>query len=237
MAISSEEARVLGCLLEKERTTPDAYPLSLNALVAACNQSTNRSPVVRYDEPTVEAALDTLRERSFVRRGVYPGSRVIKYRHVLDEALKLGPPESALLCVMLLRGPQTPGELKSRTERLHPFADLTALDGALDRLSGRDEPLARRLSREPGQKEARVRELLTDADTEVTAVIPDDTPLERRPEPRPEPPVRAAPAPAAPPTPSPVPAPDGLADRVEALEAEVAALRAELERLRSSLGG
>ena len=87
MPLSPEEARVLGCLLEKERTTPDAYPLSLNALVSACNQSTNRSPVVQYREDTVEAALDALRERSFVRRGVYPGSRVIKYRHVLDEAL------------------------------------------------------------------------------------------------------------------------------------------------------
>ena len=108
MPISPEEARVLGCLLEKERTTPDAYPLSLNALVSACNQSTNRSPVVHYGEATVEAALDELRERSFVRRGVYPGSRVIKYRHVLDEALAIGPPEAALLCVMLLRGPQTP---------------------------------------------------------------------------------------------------------------------------------
>jgi uncharacterized protein YceH (UPF0502 family) len=233
MSLSPEEARVLGCLLEKERTTPDAYPLSLNALVAACNQSTNRSPVVRYDEPTVEAALDTLRERSFVRRGVYPGSRVIKYRHVLDEALKLGPPELALLCVMLLRGPQTPGELKSRTERLHPFRDLTALDDALDRLSGRDEPLARRLPREPGQKEARTRELLTDTETDVTAVIPDDTPLERRPDPAARPAPASSPAPAA----RPVAATDGLADRVEALEAEVAALRAELERLRDSLGG
>ena len=112
-------------------------------------------PVVSYSEPTVEAALDSLRERGFVRRGVYPGSRVIKYRHVLDEALKIGPPQMALLCVMLLRGPQTPGELKSRTERLHPFKDLVAIEDALDRLAAGDEPLARRLAREPGQKEAR----------------------------------------------------------------------------------
>src|SRR6476619_3270702 len=132
MPLSPEEARVLGCLLEKERTTPDAYPLSLNALLSACNQSTNRSPVVSYGQETVEAALDQLRERSFVRRGVYPGSRVIKYKHVLDEALAVGPPEAALLCVMLLRGPQTPGELKSRTERLHPFRDLAAIEETLE---------------------------------------------------------------------------------------------------------
>jgi uncharacterized protein YceH (UPF0502 family) len=229
--LSPEEARVLGCLLEKERTTPDAYPLSLNALVAACNQATNRSPVVHYSETTVETALDELRERSFVRRGVYPGSRVIKYRHVLDEALKVGPPELALLCVLLLRGPQTSGELKSRTERLHPFRDLVGINDALDQLAGRDEPLVRRLPREPGQKEARVRELLTDAGGEVTAAVPEDAPVEWKPDP-----ASAA-------TATPVGAPggpsadDGLAARVTALEAGVAALRTELEVLRDSLGG
>jgi uncharacterized protein len=234
--LSQEEARVLGCLLEKERTTPDAYPLSLNALVAACNQATNRSPVVHYSETTVETALDELRERSFVRRGVYPGSRVIKYRHVLDEALKVGPPELALLCVLLLRGPQTSGELKSRTERLHPFRDLVGVNDALDQLAGRDEPLARRLSREPGQKEARVRELLTDAGGEVTAAVPEDAPVEWKPDP-------ASAAPTATPTAVPVGAPnppsadDGLAARVTALEADLAALRSELEVLRDSLGG
>ena len=228
MPLSPEEARVLGCLLEKERTTPDAYPLSLNALVAACNQATNRSPVVHYSEPTVETALDELRERSFVRRGVYPGSRVIKYRHVLDEALKVGPPELALLCVLLLRGPQTSGELKSRTERLHPFRDLVGVNDALDRLSARDEPLARRLPREPGQKEARVRELLTEAGGEVTAAVPEDAPVEWKPDPANE---VASTAPVAP------LADDGLAARVEALEADLAALRTELEVLRDSLGG
>ncbi len=229
MPLGPEEARVLGCLLEKERTTPDAYPLSLNALVAACNQATNRSPVVHYSEPTVEAALDELRERSFVRRGVYPGSRVIKYRHVLDEALKVGPPELALLCVLLLRGPQTSGELKSRTERLHPFRDLVGVNDALDRLSARDEPLARRLPREPGQKEARVRELLTEAGGEVTAAVPEDAPVEWKPDPGSEVPSTA---PVAPPV-----ADDGLAARVAALEADLAALRTELEVLRDSLGG
>jgi hypothetical protein len=227
--LSPEEARVLGCLLEKERTTPDAYPLSLNALVSACNQSTNRSPVVHYREDTVEAALDELRTRSFVRRGVYPGSRVIKYRHCLDEALGVGPPEMALLAVMLLRGPQTPGELKSRTERLHPFKDLAAIDDALDRLAGRDEPLARRLPREPGQKEARVRELLTDAGGEVTAIAPEDAPVEWKTE------STQSVAPVAPVAPT--SGEGGLVSRVAALESEVADLRTELETLRDSLGG
>jgi uncharacterized protein len=238
VSLSPEEARVLGCLLEKERTTPDAYPLSLNALVGACNQSTNRSPVVQYSEATVEAALDELRQRSFVRRGVYPGSRVIKYRHVLDEALAIGPPEMALLGVLLLRGPQTPGELKARTERLHGFKDLAALEGALDRLSGRDEPLARRLTREPGQKEARVRELLTEAGGEVTAIVPEDAPVEWKPDPSAPAPVTAPLATPAPAVATPVTAPDGgLAERVAALESELATLRSELEALRDSLGG
>jgi uncharacterized protein YceH (UPF0502 family) len=211
VSLSAEEARVLGCLLEKERTTPDAYPLSMNALVAACNQSTNRAPVVDYDEATVEHALDQLRERGYVRRGVYPGSRVIKYRHTLDEELKVGGDEAALLCVLLLRGPQTPGELKSRTERLHAFSGLTEIEDALDRMAGRDEPLARRLSREPGQKEARVRQVMTsDGETpEVADPVPRDVPSDE----------------------------PGLPDRVAALEAEVAALRAEVDELRAALGG
>ena len=224
MALSPEEARVLGCLLEKERTTPDAYPLSLNALVAACNQATNRSPVVHYNETTVETALDELRERSFVRRGVYPGSRVIKYRHVLDEALTVGPPELALLCVLLLRGPQTSGELKSRTERLHPFGGLVGINETLDRLARRDEPLARRLPREPGQKEARVRELLTEAGGEVTAAVAEDSPVEWKPD------SSGAAA-------EPAPVDAGLAARVATLEAQLEALRTELEGLRDSLGG
>jgi hypothetical protein len=223
--VGPEEARVLGCLLEKERTTPDAYPLSLNALVGACNQSTNRTPVVQYREETVETALDQLRERSFVRRGVYPGSRVIKYRHVLDEALGLDRPEQALLCVLLLRGPQTTGELKTRTERMHPFRDVVEVNDVLDRMAARDDPLARRLEREPGQKEVRVRELLTDATAHVSARVPDDAPVEWKPDPASEP------------VGSPTTPDAGLAGRVEALEAEVASLRQQLEVLRDSLGG
>jgi uncharacterized protein YceH (UPF0502 family) len=224
--LSPEEARVLGCLLEKERTTPDAYPLSLNALVNACNQSTNRNPVVQYREETVESALDQLRERSFVRRGVYPGSRVIKYRHVLDEALKVDPAALALLGVLLLRGPQTVGELKARTERLFGFRDLVEVNDGLDRLAGRDEPLVRRLLREPGQKEARVGELLTDAAAHVTAEVPDDAPVEWKPDPVPA----ADQAPEA-------PVSTGIEARIAALEAEVAALRQELAALHDSLGG
>jgi uncharacterized protein YceH (UPF0502 family) len=234
MPLSPEEARVLGCLLEKERTTPDAYPLSMNALVSACNQSTNRNPVVSYSEDTVEAALDQLRERSFVRRGVYPGSRVIKYKHVLGEALGVGEPELALIGVLLLRGPQTPGELKARTERLHAFADAAALQDTLDGLFTREEPLAKRLEREPGQKEARVRELLTDPAGDVTAV-PDEGTVVWKPDPD------EVPAPGASPAASPAAraedADAALTERLEALEAEVATLRRDLEMLRDSLGG
>jgi uncharacterized protein YceH (UPF0502 family) len=234
MPLSPEEARVLGCLLEKERTTPDAYPLSMNALVSACNQSTNRNPVVSYSEDTVEAALDQLRERSFVRRGVYPGSRVIKYKHVLAEALGVGEPELALLGVLLLRGPQTPGELKTRTERLHPFPDVAALQDTLDGLFTRGEPLAKRLEREPGQKEARVRELLTDLAAGGVTAEPDEGTVVWKAEPG-EP---GAPA-VAPDTTS-ATADDGaaaLTERLEALEAEVSTLRRDLEVLRDSLGG
>lgn len=226
MALTSEEARVLGCLLEKERTTPDTYPLSLNALVAACNQSTNRAPVVHYDDATVEAALDGLRERGLARRGVYPGSRVIKYRHSLDEELKLGPDESALLCVLLLRGPQTPGELKSRTERLHAFAGLTELEDALDRLANREEPLARRLPRGAGQKEVRVAELLSDEGASPLVGSPGATDRQVVGDTGGTSPPRAYPE-----------LPGEMAARLAALEAEVAALRAEVEGLRDALGG
>jgi uncharacterized protein YceH (UPF0502 family) len=171
MSLSPEEARVLGCLLEKERTTPDAYPLSMNALVAACNQSTNRSPVVSYGEETVETALDALRERGFVRRGVYPGSRVIKYKHVLDEALALGAPELALVGVLLLRGPQTPGELKQRVERLYPFGSLPEVEETLQDLIVRE--LVARLPRRPGQKEERYVQLLGGDEAPEPAAVPE----------------------------------------------------------------
>jgi uncharacterized protein len=161
--LTAPEIRVLGCLLEKQRTTPEAYPLSLNALRLACNQSTNRDPVVDYDEATIRDALHRLSRRRWARLASGQGSRAPKYRHLLDEALPLPPDEVALLCVLMLRGAQTPGELKQRTERLYPLADLDAVHAGLERLIARD--LAVRLERRPGQKEERYTHRLSeDAD-------------------------------------------------------------------------
>jgi hypothetical protein len=154
------EIRVLGCLLEKQRTTPDAYPLTLNGLRLACNQATNRDPVVDYDEATIREALRRLANRRWIRLASGHGSRAAKYRHLLDEALGLGRAELALLGVLMLRGTQTPGELKQRSERLHPFASLDEVDGTLDRLIERGH--VARLERRPGQKEERFVQLLGD---------------------------------------------------------------------------
>jgi uncharacterized protein len=152
------EIRVLGCLIEKQRTTPDVYPLSLNALRLACNQSTNREPVVEYDEATIRAALERLGRRGWTRLASGAGSRAIKYRHLLDQALRLADRELALLCVLMLRGPQTPGELKQRTDRLQRFESLEEIEGTLDVLVERE--LVARLARRPGQKELRYAQLL-----------------------------------------------------------------------------
>ena len=152
------EIRVLGCLIEKQRTTPDAYPLSLNALRLACNQATNRDPVVEYDEPTIRSALERLSRKGWTRLASGAGSRAAKYRHLLDEAIGVSPAEISLLAVLMLRGPQTPGELKQRTERLHPFASLDEIDDVLERLIERE--LVARLERRPGQKEERYAQLL-----------------------------------------------------------------------------
>jgi uncharacterized protein len=152
------ELRVLGCLIEKQRTTPDVYPLSLNALRGACNQSTNRDPVVDYDEPTIRDALQRLSRRGWVRLASGPGSRAVKYRHLLDGELSLGDAEISVLAVLMLRGPQTPGELKLRTERLHAFVSLAAVHETLETLIGRE--LAVRQDRRPGQKEERYAHLL-----------------------------------------------------------------------------
>jgi hypothetical protein len=152
------EIRVVACLVEKQRTTPDHYPLSLNALRLACNQSTNRDPVVAYDEATVSEALRRTALRGWTRLASGAGSRARKYRHLLGEALAADPAELALLAVLMLRGPQTPGELKTRTERLQPFEDLAAVHGTLERLAERG--YAVRLERQPGQREDRYRQLL-----------------------------------------------------------------------------
>jgi uncharacterized protein len=198
------EIRVLGCLIEKQRTTPDQYPLSLNALRLACNQSTNRDPVVEYDERTIKAALERMSVRGWTRFASGAGSRALKYRHLLDEALDLSDAELAILTVLMLRGPQTLGELKARSERLHRFESLDDVQSTLDALAGRE--LAVRLARRPGHKEDRYAQLLG-------GTAPDEQP-ER---------AAAAPAVAA------EPRADG--DRVGALEQRVARLEQQLAGL------
>jgi uncharacterized protein len=195
---------VLGCLLEKQRTTPDQYPLSLNALRLACNQSTNREPVVEYDEATVRDALHRLERRRLVRFA--SGSRTAKYRHLFEEVLPLQEGERAVLTVLLLRGAQTPGELKQRTERMHAFADLTGVDETLARLIERE--LVRRVDRRPGQKEERYEQLLGG----------DDATGDVEPEEREHGSASAAPG---------GDEPAELRARVERLEREVAALRGD----------
>jgi uncharacterized protein YceH (UPF0502 family) len=165
--LTPPETRVLGCLLEKQRTTPDAYPLSLNALRLACNQSTNRHPVVAYEEAVIRDALHRLERRGFTRLASGAGSRAPKYRHLLAEALPMDAGEQALLCVLLLRGAQTPGELKQRTERMHAFTGLEDVQETLGRMIERG--LVTRLARRPGQKEERYRHLLQELAEEEQA--------------------------------------------------------------------
>jgi uncharacterized protein YceH (UPF0502 family) len=205
--LNAVEIRVLGCLIEKQRVTPDAYPLSLNGLRLACNQSTNREPVVDYDEETIRAALHRLGRRGWTRLASGHSSRAAKYRHLLEEALGLDREELAVLAVLMLRGDQTPGELKQRSERMQPFADLAAVQGVLDRLIARE--LVARLPRRPGRKEERFAHRLAEE-------LEDEEP------------------PTAEPRPAPAPARDG--DRLERLEHEVAELRAELAALKAALG-
>jgi uncharacterized protein YceH (UPF0502 family) len=153
MELSAPEIRVLGCLIEKQRTTPEQYPLSLNSLRLACNQATNRDPVVDYDEAVIRDALHRLERRGLTRLASGRGSRAIKHRHLLAEALPMSDAEQALMCVLMLRGPQTPGELKQRSDRLHPFDGLEQVHDALHALIQRG--LAGRMDRRPGQKEER----------------------------------------------------------------------------------
>jgi len=178
--LDAAEIRVLACLVEKQRTTPDAYPLSLNALRLACNQATNRDPVVDYDEPTIRDALAGLSRRGWARLASGPGSRAVKYRHLLDEALGLDGAEISLLAVLMLRGPQTPGELKQRSERLHRFGSVPEAIETLEGLVGRE--LAVRLPRRPGQKEERYAHALGADSPEAPAAREEDRigALERR---------------------------------------------------------
>jgi len=168
------ETRVLGCLLEKERYTPENYPLSLHALTAACNQSTNREPVVDYDEKTVEAGVNALREKKLASVVFGAGSRVQKYRHLMLNHFTLEPPEVAVLCILLLRGPQTPGELRVRTERMFAFPSLEAVQSCLDDLAIDATPLVQLLEQRPGQKERRYAQLLS---AEIEETVPAGEPV------------------------------------------------------------
>jgi uncharacterized protein YceH (UPF0502 family) len=207
--LTPEEVRVVGCLIEKQLATPDYYPMTENALVAACNQLSNRNPVVAYDNDTVRLTLNSLRTKNLARIMHIHGGRVPKHRHVLDEALELDRPSLALLCVLTLRGPQTPGELRSRTERLCEFATTSAVEEVLEGLAARDEPLVVRLVRQPGQKEVRYAHLLGGAPDEASWVTTSD--VER-------------------------PRAGASSDRLAALEARVEALEDALAELRKELG-
>ena len=212
------EARVLGALVEKDITTPDYYPLSLNALVNACNQKNNRDPVMTLDEAGVQAALDALHNQSLAGPASGADSRVTKYEHRLQEMFNFTRGETAILCVLLLRGPQTPGELRARTERMHHFEDLPEVQSSLQRLLQRDPPLARVLPRQPGTKESRYMHLFS-GDMKDPAMADAS--------------VAQAPSPAYPVTNAAIPSADR--DRITHLEDEVATLRKEVTDLKQQL--
>ncbi len=205
------ETRVLGSLIEKDVTTPDYYPLSLNALVNACNQKNNRDPVMNLDDEAVRQALNTLQEKRLAGPTSSADSRVTKYEHRLQEVFNFTRGETAILCVLLLRGPQTPGELRGRTERMHRFEDLTEVQSTLQRLMQHDPPLARVLPRQPGTKEARYKHLLA-GDVEDADVASAN--------------VARAPSPAS---------VHGNPDRIAVLENDVADLRKEIADLKQQL--
>jgi uncharacterized protein len=216
--LSAIEARIIGSLIEKQITTPDQYPLSLNALVNACNQKSNREPLMQLDEPTVKAAVDGLSKRHFVVEKSGFGSRVPKYQQIFCNtefgSLKFTPPETAIVCELLLRGPQTPGELRGRISRMAELPDPNIVEGLLEALASRPEgALVAQLAREPGRRDSRWANLFE----ELPAAVAETS---------------GAPAPRATSATSAAPASD-LAARVTALEAEVAALRAELAALKS----
>lgn len=202
--LTEVEARVLGSLVEKQLTTPEYYPLTLNALTAACNQKSNRDPVVSYDETTIMTAIDSLRDKNLVYLYYGTGSRAVKYKHMMPSVFDLDAAGVALVAALLLRGPQTIGELRERTGRLHEFAGLGEVQEALDGLTRRDEPLVIKLERQAGQKEARYAHLLC-GPVDQSAVAP----------------VREASS-------------SGKEDRIAKLESEIENLRGEFASLRET---
>ncbi len=211
--LSDVEIRVLGSLIEKDVTTPDYYPLSLNALMNACNQKNNREPVMNLDDEAVRQALSTLQEKRLAGPTSSADSRVTKYEHRLQEAFNFTRGETAILCVLLLRGPQTPGELRGRAERMHRFEDLTEVQSTLQRLMQRDSPLARVLPRQPGTKESRYKHLFAGDTEDATDVDVGHGPTSGS--------VRSNSA-------------DG--DRITRLEEELSDVRKEIADLRQQLG-
>jgi hypothetical protein len=172
VVLTDNEARVLGSLVEKDITTPDYYPLTLNALVNACNQKSNRDPAMNLNDELVRQALYSLNQKGLAGTASTADSRVPKYEHRMQEAFNFTRPETAVMCVLMLRGPQTPGELRGRTERMHRFEDLTDVQSTLQKLMTREEPLVRILPRQPGTKEARYAHLLCGAKPEWDAPLP-----------------------------------------------------------------
>jgi uncharacterized protein YceH (UPF0502 family) len=215
MEMGPVEMRVLGALVEKQHATPDVYPLTRNALRLACNQSTNRDPVLDLDDADIRAALDRLSHKRWARLASGQGSRAPKYRHLLAETLGLSSGEQSVLAVLMLRGPQTPGELKARADRMHSFASLEEVEATLERLGERGH--VRRLERRPGQKEERYAQVLGAGAEEEGAGAQGESAG--------EPVERAAGS-----------ASDSLGGRLNRLEAEVAELRESLEQLRGELG-
>ncbi len=204
--LTANEVRVLASLVEKQLTTPEYYPLTLNALTAACNQKSNRDPVMSLGDTEIQTAIDSLRDQSLVYLYYGTGTRTVKYKHMVPGVFELEPAGVAVMAVLMLRGPQTIGEIRERSGRMHEFGDLNEVQETLDDLSRRDEPLLVRLERQPGQKEARYAHLLS-GEIDVSSL---PNPGEKR--------------------------SSGSADgsRVEALETEVAALKNELAEFRAT---
>jgi uncharacterized protein YceH (UPF0502 family) len=207
LVLTENEARVLGSLVEKQLTTPEYYPLTLNALTAACNQKSNRDPVLSLDETAILAAIDTLRDKNLVYLFYGSTSRAVKYKHMLPGVFELEPPAVAIVTLLLLRGPQTVGELRGRSDRLYEFSGLGEVQETIAELARREEPLVMKLERQPGQKEARYAHLLSGS-VPVAASAPHAETSE----------------------------PSNLKDEVRRISDELAALRADFEEFKKQFG-